>query len=363
MPWSITQALWNLERAGAERVVVDLAVESQKRGHNIRILTASGGGPLEEELTRAGIPYELGPVTGDRLKTRAFFIEALTRNRPDIFHTHLGADQWGGLASRSLNISPWLATVHNDDRDDPLLRHALRGYMYRRADHVVCISHAVKKYVEREFRVRPDKLSIIRNGIDLRSLKQRPSQEFADVPRILCIGRLCQQKGQDILLKALAKISRPWKLDLLGEGLDRLVLERLAESLGIAPRVTFAGSVADVRTRLAKADLVCIPSRWEGQSLALLEAVGSNVPVLVQDLPIFHESFDEGMLSYVPSLKPEAWTRALEEVLQGPSNALLRAYHAEERVRESFGRARMAEEYLACYEKLLQKKVPKKNTI
>ncbi len=353
MSFSITQALWNLDRAGAERVVLDLLIECKQRGHDVRLLTGWGGGPHEADCIKAGIPYELGPLTKDRRETFRFFCGALTRTRPQIFHTHLGSDLWGGLAAQRLYLHPWIVTAHNDDQDEPMLRHAFRGFMYRRADHISCVSGTVKRYIRKEFNVAESCLSVIRNGINLSSLHPRGSQEFSDIPQLICIGRLTRQKGQDILLKALARIHRPWHLDLIGEGPDRVALERLAESLGIAPRVTFTGSVANVTERLMRADLVCVPSRWEGQSLALLEAAGSGVPVLAQDLPVFHESFDDSMLGYVSSPAPEVWTRAIEEAFHTSSLALLRAYQAELQVARLFSRSRMADEYLACYQKLI----------
>lgn len=353
MAFVITQALWNLDRAGAERVVLDLSIECKKRGHDIHLLTGWGGGPLQAECEKYGIPYTLGPLTKDRRETFRFFQRELAKRRPDIFHTHLGSDLWGGLAALRQHIHPWIVTAHNDDQDEPVLRHIFRGFMYRRANHVSCVSGAVKRYAHREFRVPEERLSIIRNGIDLTRLEPRGSQVFSDVPRILCIGRLTRQKGQDILLRALAPLHRPWHLDLIGEGPDRLALERLAESLGIAPRVTFTGSVPDVAERLTRADLVCIPSRWEGQSLALLEAAGSGVPILAQDLPVFRESFDETMMGYVPSSDPKVWTRALEEIFQASGLVLLRAYQAQLQVEKQFTRERMASEYLALYERLL----------
>ncbi|MBP7134693.1 glycosyltransferase [Patescibacteria group bacterium] len=356
MSLKITQAVWSLHRAGAERVVVDLLKEYRARGHEVRLLTACGGGALEEEIKALGIKYILGPETRNRFKTMAFFAHELKRARPDIFHTHLGADLWGGRVATRLRISPWVITAHNDDKREPFLRQAFRGMMFRRADRVVCVSNAVKRYAREEFRVPESRLSIIRNGIDLSILQERPANEFSDVPRILCIGRLTAQKGQDILLRALARHTRPWKLELLGEGPDRSALERLAESLGIAPRVTFAGSVTNIAERLAHADLVCVPSRWEGQSLVLLEAAGSAVPLLVQNLAVFHEVFDEGTLRFVDGATPLAWARAIEDTLDHPTEALMRALHAKERVEHSFTRSRMAEEYLSCYQNLLNEK-------
>ncbi len=356
MSLKITQAVWSLHRAGAERVVIDLIKEYLVRGHEVRLLTACGGGALEQEVKALGIECALGPETRNRFKTMAFFSHELKRARPDIFHTHLGADLWGGRVATQLRMTPWLITAHNDDKREPFLRQMVRGMMFRKADRVVCVSKAVKHYVHKEFRVPESRLSIIRNGIDLSILQERPANEFSDVPRILCVGRLTAQKGQDILLRALARRTRPWKLELLGEGPDRSALERLAESLGIAPRVTFSGSVLNVSERLAQADLVCIPSRWEGQSLVLVEAAGSAVPLLVQNLPVFHEVFDEGTLRYIEAVTPEAWFRAIEDTLDHPTQALMRALHAKERVETAFARSRMAEEYLSCYRELLEEK-------
>ena len=353
MALAITQALWNLDRAGAERVVLELLIECKERGHDVRLLTGWGGGPLEEVCEKHGIPYVLGPLTKDRRQTFRFFVQELTQTRPDIFHTHLGSDLWGGLAAQRLRLHPWVVTAHNEDLDEPFFRHHFRGFMYRRADQVACVSNAVKRYVRKEFSVADHKIAVIRNGIDLSQLHPRGSQAFSDIPQIVCIGRLTRQKGQDILLRALARIHRPWHLDLIGVGTDQLALKRLAESLGIAPRVTFVGSVGNIPERLAQADLVCIPSRWEGQNLVLIEAAATGVPILAQDLPVFHESFDDTMIGFVPADTPESWARMLEETLQQSGLTLLRAYQAQIQAERIFSRRRMADEYLACYERLL----------
>lgn len=353
MALAITQALWNLDRAGAERVVLDLLIEYKQRGHEVRLLTGWGGGPLEDVCKYHDIPYVLGPLTKDRRQTFRFFVQELKRERSDIFHTHLGSDLWGGLAAQRLRIHPWIVTAHNEDLDEPFFRHRFRGFMYRRADHVACVSNVVKRYIRKEFSVPDSKLSVIKNGIDFSQLQARGSQSFSDIPRIICVGRLTRQKGQDILLRALARIHRPWHLDLVGVGPDQLALERLAESLGIAPRVTFVGSVDNVPERLAQADLVCIPSRWEGQNLVLIEAAATGVPILAQNLPVFHESFDDTMIGFVPAETPEAWTKALEETLQESGLTLLRAYQAQLQAERLFSRRRMADEYLACYDRLL----------
>ena len=357
----IVFALWNLGRAGAERVVLELAKGAQADGYRVKVLTACGGGAMESDFRQAQIEVVIGPETTDRLKTIQFFTQELTRERPDILHTHLGADVWAGFVARKKNIHPWIITSHNDDRDEPFLRHLLRGFAYRRADQVVSISEHVKAYTKKEFRVADVKSSVIYNGIDLSVIHARPATGFQDVPRLLHVGRLTAQKGQDILLRALAEVKRPWTLDLCGEGEDRLRLERLCESLGIAPRVHFLGSVQDVPQRLAQADVFCFPSQWEGQSLAILEAAASGLPILANDLPVFREMFSEQAVMYAQDNTVEAWTKALRLLLADPFNALKRSREAQAMVKKRFTKEVMIESYLELYRKRLKEFSSKKN--
>lgn len=355
----IVFALWNLGRAGAERVVLELAKGALADGYRVNVLTACGGGAMEQDFRQAQIQVVTGPETKDRFKTMQFFAQEFARERPHLIHTHLGADVWAGGIAYVKGIHPWVITSHNDDRNEPFFRHLSRGFAYRRADQVVSISEHVKAYTKNEFRVSDAKAAVIYNGIDVSRVPIRPATGFQDIPRLLHVGRLTPQKGQDVLLRALAEVKRPWILELCGEGEDRLRLERLCESLGIAPRVRFLGSVQDVPQRLARADVFCFPSQWEGQGLALLEAAASGLPILANDLPVFREMFSEQAVMYAPANTVEAWTKALRLMLADPSNALKRSREAQMIVQTRFTKERMVESYLALYRKLLKQFPPK----
>jgi len=98
---------------------------------------------------------------------------------------------------------------------------------------------------------------------------------------VVCVGRVTRQKGQDVLLAAWPSIrhrSPDARLALVGDG-------DLLPSLPPAPGITFAGAVPDVRDWLAAADLVVLPSRWEGLSLTVLEAFATGRSVVVSDVP------------------------------------------------------------------------------
>lgn len=347
----ITQVLWALERAGAERVVFD--VISCLRDRYEFQLVAAAGGEMEREFRDLGIEVVTAPQGASKLDLLRFFAKEFEAHRPDLLHTHLGGDVWAGMVARWKRIRPWISTMHNEDMDDPWGRTLLRRMMASGPDQIACVSHTVKAFVHTTFGVPLYRLTVVSNGIDFSSLHLRPPHPFHDVPRLLCIGRLTKQKGQETLLRALAQVKRPWRLAFCGEGPDRQRLERLTESLGLLPRVSFLGVVSDVRRRLAETDLVCVPSRWEGQGIALLEATASGVPVILSDLPVFRELFDAQAVAFAPVDDPERWAQVLHQVLEQPSEAIRRATEAQQIVRLRSSREKMADTYAYLYDRWL----------
>jgi glycosyltransferase involved in cell wall biosynthesis len=133
---------------------------------------------------------------------------------------------------------------------------------------------------------------VIPNGVDIdefdvptfeeRGRARRSAGLPDDQPVTICVGRLTRQKGQDILLTAWEHVRETLPgavLVLVGDGPER---DRLAARAGSG--VVFAGEVDDVRSWLDAADLVVAPSRWEGLSLALLEAMATGVSVVASEV-------------------------------------------------------------------------------
>ncbi|GAA3233745.1 hypothetical protein GCM10020256_50090 [Streptomyces thermocoprophilus] len=131
-------------------------------------------------------------------------------------------------------------------------------------------------------------------------------------------GRLCRQKGQDVLLAAWESVLRRCpdaRLVLVGDGPDG---ERLAAR---APgSVLFAGAVPDPVPWYRAADVVVLPSRWEGMALAPLEAMGCGRPVVVTDVDGARESLPGGLAAHclVPPGDADALARALAALLADP---------------------------------------------
>jgi glycosyltransferase involved in cell wall biosynthesis len=110
----------------------------------------------------------------------------------------------------------------------------------------------------------------------------------AEILELIIVGALLKYKGHMILLKALSKIKfqRSWRLNIIGNGPERLRLEKQAKSLGISENVVFHGRMdpKEVFERLEKADLFILSSLTEGMPRVLLEAMAKGLPVIATDV-------------------------------------------------------------------------------
>lgn len=101
--------------------------------------------------------------------------------------------------------------------------------------------------------------------------------------RICVVGRLSDEKGQALAVEAFAPLAardERWELEIIGDGPDRGALERLAEQLGLAARVHFRGFMDNPYPAIQAADLVLVPSKYEGLPNVALEAMALGTPVI-----------------------------------------------------------------------------------
>lgn len=340
-------ALWDLGRGGAERMVVDLARRLPNQGYVPRIVALGGGGPLEDEIRSYGIDLDIGPETSDRRETKRFADQILASLPMDtIVHTHLGADHWMGLKAKKRGHA-WVSTCHNDDRDDSWWKRRLKVWTWNQADRVACVSEAVVQFWK-ERGLTSKQVITIPNGVDLERFTPKTRMNYADVPVIITIGRLVAQKRQAWLLRALAPIKSLWRLEVIGDGPLRNELETIADELGIRPRVSFRGVLADVRPQLSRADIFAFPSAWEGQGIVVLEAAASGVPLVLSDHPVFHEWLSEDSATFVPE-EIDAWTERLQGLLMSPERAQKQAWAAYQDVCRVGSLDTMVASYVACY--------------
>lgn len=203
---------------------------------------------------------------------------------------------------------------------------ALERRVFTRTSRIVAISRAGADEIARLYRVAPDRLTTIYNGVDLdrfhpdnRGRHRRAARAEAGVPdgawQLLFVGSGFARKGLDTAIEALATTGDPGaRLLVTGKG-DPAPYVSLAERLGVGARVSWLGPRQDIERWYAAADVVVLPTRYEPFGNVHLEALASGVPVVTSTRAGGAELIEPGRNGAVAEPDdPRAFGRALDEV-------------------------------------------------
>ncbi len=163
----------------------------------------------------------------------------------------------------------------------------------KRADIVFC-AQQLKDFVMTKFK-NADRLWILPNGINFTVMRPHSREEAADLRtryglhtkyKILQVGRRHRQKNLETLIRALKILGDDYSLLTSGKG-DADEYKRLAEAEGVSSRIVFVESIKNEEMPLhfAWVDCLCHPTRWEGMSLLIVEALASEAIVVTSDIP------------------------------------------------------------------------------
>jgi glycosyltransferase involved in cell wall biosynthesis len=279
---------------GAEELILGASTALPSEGVESGVVALTRKGPIADEIAAAGVPLHL--VTGQPgpRDPAAFLrlVRLLQREQPDVVHTFLiTACIYGRMAAFAAGVPVVLAAEQNVYRRKPkrhaLLERALAARTYR----VIACCEVVAQFYQQQVGVSPEKVATIYNAVRFGHRPDAADRVAAraalDLPPdalvLGTLGRLTEQKGQRVLLHALAELATTVPnvvLLLAGAGPLRDDLEAEAARLGIAERVRFLGLRRDRETLYAAMDIFVLPSHWEGLSLALVEAMGSGRAVV-----------------------------------------------------------------------------------
>lgn len=211
----------------------------------------------------------------------------------------------------------------------------------------------------------PDKTHLLENAVsippedwsDKRRAEARQSLNLPDGPTVIYTGRLHPDKCLDDLLTALSKArisDQPVYGLIVGDGPDRERLQALCWNLKIADRVRFTGQVDDVQPYLLASDVFVLPSRNEGLSVALLEAMAAGVPSVASDIAANHGLFARHDLPLIPVNDPASLALAIESALDRRDDAGFRN-HIRGLVAERFGLPLLAQRHLVLFQSLIRR--------
>jgi len=179
------------------------------------------------------------------------------------------------------------------------------------------------------------------------------------LPLLLNVGRVTEQKNQDVLIRALACLPQA-HLVIAGAGAKDDAFHELAVTLGIESRLHMLGALQaqDIADLYAAADLFVFPSIWETFGLAAVEAAMAGLPMVVADLPVLREVLNGGgeSVTFVAPRNVEGWISAIGRALAAPPPSPMLANFARI-VARKYSRQRMIESYRSLFEAYLQRQM------
>ncbi len=256
------------------------------------------------------------------------------------------------------NISDEYRSTHR--AESALLTWAAR-HLLPRADCVTAVSTLLRQKTQRQVPELTECL-VIHNGVDLGLFVPGRTDS---APVMVAVGRLAHQKGIDILLRAFAEVRRShpsWRLVIIGDGPLRQEMEALAVQLGVTSSVSFRGTLSpsSVVEELQCAALFVLSSRFEGFPLAVLEAMASEIPVVMTDVEgarelIAHRAHGR----IVPIDDVDALANALNEMIDlGPESIQAMGTACREWVTATHSWQQIAREYESVFTALLARRTP-----
>ena len=354
----------SLVGGGAQRQLVTLAIAMHNRGRKVRVLTYSNQEQLAYLLKEKSIPWDV--VKKSCKLDILFFVKLIKYFRdkcPSAVISYLNtANLWVRIAGPIAGVKNIITSERNIDINRSKLRVQIEKLLHPLSRKIVVNASAIKELLE-GLGIPEKKVSIIYNGIDVsyfcpaspekaRSFREQygiMDHEFL----ILLPGRMSIQKNHMALLNAFIDIHKTYtniKVILVGNEFDKKIKSTLKEvvmSNNIENRFIFAGSKLDMPTVYTAADLVVLPSLWEGLPNVVLEAMACERPVLASDVSDNPIIFDNEKYGFVFSIKTEGGLReGIKKCLeQGKPDLNLVGKKARRRVADLCGIEIFADKY------------------
>lgn len=316
---------------GAERQLLQVAPLLQARGVEVHVLTRRHAGLSAFEEV-AGIPVHRLPAPGGNARASLTFTVSaqplLRRLAPDLLHAYeLLSPTTTALLAKAWLRRPVLGKVLSAGElaylsTRPQGRRRLAASL-RRVDRFHVVSDEIDAALSR-LGVPPERRARVRNGVDARRYRAPSTSErlghraalglSSDVPVAVYTGRLSPEKGVRELLSAWHQVRAQHHqavLLVVGEGAEEGRLRAAA-----VPGVQLTGAAPDVLTHLQAADVFVLPSRTEGMSNSLLEAMATGIRVVATAVGGTVELTRSGRLAQlVKPGDPAGLARALAEAL------------------------------------------------
>jgi glycosyltransferase involved in cell wall biosynthesis len=360
----------NLHMGGTQHHLVEvLAHLDPKRVSPCVVCLQADRADLAPMVREMGFPFEifnLKKCYGPKAWIWVFKMAArLSRERVEIVHTYLlGANMVGILAAWMARVPVRIATRRGTGSNTLNRLHLLAWSLFNSfATCIVAVANALRDQTISLEQLPHSKVVTIYNGVDLDRFKPVDISEsltgsLPNVKELGVVANLFPWKGHRDLLEASARLvkkGRDLRLIFVGDGPLRRELEQITKDLGLERRVTFAGMVEDVRSWIAKMDIVVQASTGEeGLSNAILEAMAMAKPVVASRYGGNPELVVHGETGWLfPPGDREALYQILSEAIDDMKQTRNHGLAGRARVEAGFGLDTMIRKMIGLYETLL----------
>ncbi|GAA1329795.1 hypothetical protein GCM10009647_068580 [Streptomyces sanglieri] len=293
--------------------------------------------------------------------SRSRWLNKEIKNVDMVTCVHTFAGILGATVAKSQR-KPVVAREGNNHRNFSRKVRAARFATGLLADRIVCVSQSVANSYHGFERIIPDsKFAVIQNGVDIEEIQSAKScawsiHSVADINQdaeiVGTAGMFTEQKNHETLIRAIDRLNDERSMDvelvIAGSGPRRDLLAGLARRLGIEKQVHFLGYLErkQVYKMLHEIDCYAMPSRWEGFSAAVLQAMAAGVPCVLSKIPSFRSQYPGSIVRFHDVESATDLAVAIDAVLE--ANAGI-GERGREFVSENYSLESMAKKYEALY--------------
>lgn len=353
----IIQVIPAFRLAGAETMCENLCVALKNAGQTvIAVSLYSEQTAITERLSKNEVRIVfLGKKPGFDPKIFVKLVKLFKKEKPDVVHTHIYASKYALPAAVVAGVKKKIHTVHNiAQKEQGSVGKKINTYMYKHCAVVpVALSQEVKKSIRDVYKLPDGMIPTIYNGIDLAKCMPKTTYRINECCKIIHIGRFMDVKNHEMLIRAFAKLVArhdDLRLQMIGEGELQQSMKKLVKQLSISDKVEFLGLQSNVYPYLHEADIFCLPSKYEGIPMTLIEAMGTGLPIIASNVGGIPDMLKDNQNALLIRPDEDEIVEAME-ALYGELNLRKVLGIAAKEHSSIFSDKTMASKYIQVYEK------------
>ena len=363
---TVGHVVLSLEIGGMETVIANLSRNIDHHSYRFLIICVLRIGPIGYELRNKGIKVIKLPKM-PRIISFLYpkaLIDILRAEKVDVLHCHSGCWHKAAIAGKFAGVKGIIYTEHGRQMPGYKTTIFLDRAVSKITDYVVPVSLDLSKYLKKVVKIEPRKIHEINNGIDTdyfspREKDKKLLKELCIPNNTLIVGniaRLAPVKDHITLINAFAlteKHCHDMRLLIIGDGSERVNLEKLINELNLSDKIALLGFRRDIKEILSLFDLFVLSSISEGTSITILEAMASGKPVIATDVGANSDIITESVSGFlVPAKNAKVMAEKIAFFYKNRSMGELMGRKGREHVIGKFSVQEMTRKYERLYRRL-----------